>query len=940
MSAPPEPVDHPVYDEPLVSVIVPVYNGEHFIKETLESAMLQTYRNLEIIVVDDGSTDGTRSVVAECAARDPRIRVVHQPNGGVARARNTGLAAARGEFAATLDGDDLWDPVKIDRQVARIREAGEETAFVYCWWMWIDTAGKVLDRSPRWDIEGDVLGKLLQVNFTGNASVPLFRRRCLEEVGGYDESFESQRSGGCEDWDIVLRLAARYKAAVVPELLVGYRNLPGSMSKQCEMMWRSQAMMTGRLRELNPSLDPALFRQSADQFALYISGVMFRIGSYHRAAWWALRAWRTEMLYRVMPYVALAFIRRLDPRRRSVAAVMAPGLHFDAESEIPPPLIPYDRIYARIERSAQAAGRGVKRMTNSGEVAAPGESVVREFLQRGKSVQLGGGSSKASGAGARNRIDGWLRSRRLQAALVLIAFLSIAALHVHEDGLWFQGDAPRHGANGFFWWDLISTRPSSPMDFAVRYYARYPVINPIVYPPLFYVLEGAAFRVLSPSPFVAKGLILAFAVMAGFYTMAWARRWIGEEAGWAGAFLAFLPGIVLWTNTVMLNIPASVLAIACLYHWRCWLEFETRKQLLAAILFGMAAILTYYQSAIALAICAVWGLVFRRTVRIKTPRFLWFLGICVIVAVPVVVAGKVTPLFVTRNLPALHQLASPAQWTFYALQLPGLFGVFWLVLALAGFLALVRDSGWRREAVWLGCWFAVPILALSILPAKDARYILLVAPAIVLFATAAAVAVVRRLPAERPARRALLLAAGTAIAVWGATRVHAPQVTGFRAVAEYLRAAAPSDAILYDGYHDGLFGFYVRALDPGYQRRIVLGQELLYHYGPAQSYEWVETMNAATVPDVVNLLRTRCGCRWLAIEAGDHSEWAQGQRLLREAVRQPDFELMRSFPVVGSGASRVDLYRLRGPITPVSTIALSLPSYSGHTFSRVVPITR
>lgn len=382
MSTPPEPLNHPISEEPLVSVIVPVYNGEPYITETLESAMLQTYRNLEIIVVDDGSTDSTRRVVAECAARDPRIRIVHQANGGVARARNTGLAAARGEFVATLDGDDLWDPVKIDRQVARIREAGEETAFVYCWWMWIDTAGKVMDRSPRWNLEGDVVGKLLQVNFTGNASVPLFRRRCLEEVGGYDESFESQRSSGCEDWDIVLRLAARYEAAVVPELLVGYRNLPGSMSKQCEMMCRSQAIMAGRLRELNSSLDPELFRQSGDQFALYISGVMFRIGSYHRAAWWALRAWRTGLLYRVLPYVALAFIRRLIPWRRSVAAMMAPGRHI-VEAEVPPPLIPYDRIYARIEESAQAAGRRVKGVRNSGEVAAPA-SVVRAFLQRAR----------------------------------------------------------------------------------------------------------------------------------------------------------------------------------------------------------------------------------------------------------------------------------------------------------------------------------------------------------------------------------------------------------------------------------------------------------------------------------------------------------------------------------------------------------------------------
>ena len=138
-----------------------------------------------------------------------------------------------------------------------------------------------------------------------------------------------------------------------------------------------------------------------------------------------------------------------------------------------------------------------------------------------------------------------LRSRACQIAAVMMTFLAVAALHRHSDGLWFQGDAPRHAVNGLFWWDLVHSLPRDPLAYALRYYARYPVIAPVTYPPLFYLVEGLSFAAFGSSPYVAKSVVLVFAILAGLYTMAWARRWIGEPAGWAGAFLAFIPGICL-----------------------------------------------------------------------------------------------------------------------------------------------------------------------------------------------------------------------------------------------------------------------------------------------------------------------------------------------------------------------------------------------------------
>ncbi|MGB3294833.1 MAG: glycosyltransferase family 2 protein, partial [Phormidesmis sp.] len=100
---------------PLVSVIVPTYNAEAFIAKTLASVLAQTYRHLEVLVVDDGSSDRTPSIVKAMAEQYPRITLLQQPNGGVAIARNAGIKKAQGEFIAPIDADDLWHPEMIEK---------------------------------------------------------------------------------------------------------------------------------------------------------------------------------------------------------------------------------------------------------------------------------------------------------------------------------------------------------------------------------------------------------------------------------------------------------------------------------------------------------------------------------------------------------------------------------------------------------------------------------------------------------------------------------------------------------------------------------------------------------------------------------------------------------------------------------------------------------
>jgi glycosyltransferase involved in cell wall biosynthesis len=192
---------------PRISCIVPVFNGERYLRETLDSVLGQTYARLEVIVSDDGSTDGTRAVAM---AYGERVRYLHQPNAGHAAARNLGLSAARGEFVAFIDADDLWHPEKLERQMARFRARPELdmcVTFVQDFW------------SPELAAEDRHPHPTRAV--PGYRSVSLLAPRALfEAVGRFDTAL---RHGNDTDW--FLRAADQGAVCeLMPDVLV-YRRL-------------------------------------------------------------------------------------------------------------------------------------------------------------------------------------------------------------------------------------------------------------------------------------------------------------------------------------------------------------------------------------------------------------------------------------------------------------------------------------------------------------------------------------------------------------------------------------------------------------------------------------------------------------------------------------------------------------------------------------------
>jgi len=234
-------------EEPLVTAVVPAFNARATLAETLESVAAQTYRNLEILIVDDGSTDETPVIAAAFCAADPRARLILKENGGVASARNHGISEARGAWVAPVDADDLWHPAKIEKQVAAALAAPSPPGFVYCWFRLIDGESSVIGSGERWTVDGPALKRLAYRNFVGNGSALLLSREAALAAGAYDEGLRACGAEGCEDIALQLEVARRHPVAAVPEYLVGYRFHAGSMSRNGDRMFRSWQSVLGRL---------------------------------------------------------------------------------------------------------------------------------------------------------------------------------------------------------------------------------------------------------------------------------------------------------------------------------------------------------------------------------------------------------------------------------------------------------------------------------------------------------------------------------------------------------------------------------------------------------------------------------------------------------------------------------------------------------------------
>jgi glycosyltransferase involved in cell wall biosynthesis len=230
---------------PLVSVVIPAYNAAWCIRRAVDSVLAQDFRDFELIVVDDGSTDDTAAILA---GYGDAVRVISKPNGGLSSARNAGISAAKGEFVAFLDADDWWMSEKLVRQVTLM---GSRPDLLFC-----STASAVQTpagkRLADWRcgvVHASALESIFSANayVAGSGSAVLAKREAFFRAGGFDESLRS-----LEDIDMWMRLAALGGFACIDETLVFIEKSASSMSGNLDVMRASAIQVMRKNRDLLP----------------------------------------------------------------------------------------------------------------------------------------------------------------------------------------------------------------------------------------------------------------------------------------------------------------------------------------------------------------------------------------------------------------------------------------------------------------------------------------------------------------------------------------------------------------------------------------------------------------------------------------------------------------------------------------------------------------
>jgi glycosyltransferase involved in cell wall biosynthesis len=290
---------------PLVSVVIPNYNYAAYLRQAIDSVLTQSYANVEVIVVDDGSTDDSAEVLDSYG---DRIRWFRQKNSGVSVARNRGIEEARGKYIAFLDADDFWRPEKLAHQVPLFSNAS--VGMVYCGIEHINLQGQSL-ASITHGMRGHVLEDVAQLTIVGipaHSSTAVFRKSALDQLGGFDERISTSA-----DWDMFRRVSCHFAVEFVPEALVLYRIHGSGMHLNVARMEHDMLLGFEKMFQ-----DPAaaeihpLRRRCYAKLYLTISGSYLQAGNRGRALQYALRS--VVQSPAALGYVLMTPIRRIGRR--------------------------------------------------------------------------------------------------------------------------------------------------------------------------------------------------------------------------------------------------------------------------------------------------------------------------------------------------------------------------------------------------------------------------------------------------------------------------------------------------------------------------------------------------------------------------------------------------------------------------------------------------
>jgi glycosyltransferase involved in cell wall biosynthesis len=314
---------------PLLSVVIPAYNVATYVADAIASALDQSLRDIEVIVVNDGSTDGTATVLRgfEEQRRDLRLRIVHQENGGLAAARNRGIRESRAKFIGFLDADDLWHPEKAAKQVALMSSDCTIGISFSCSSL-IDDSGARLDGMLVPARAEPTLWDMIRANQVGNGSSPVVRRSCFVNAGLFSPELRS-----CEDYEMWCRILYQgdFRAVLLPEPLTVFRLRKSSLTHAFPEFLQFANMAITRLQATMPEVPDRIFREGhAELYRLMAwraatSGhralaAAYLLGAFRTCPWFLYHNWRVLATFGailVPTRTRLSIQRWVHGRRRS-----------------------------------------------------------------------------------------------------------------------------------------------------------------------------------------------------------------------------------------------------------------------------------------------------------------------------------------------------------------------------------------------------------------------------------------------------------------------------------------------------------------------------------------------------------------------------------------------------------------------------------------------
>jgi hypothetical protein len=483
----------------------------------------------------------------------------------------------------------------------------------------------------------------------------------------------------------------------------------------------------------------------------------------------------------------------------------------------------------------------------------------------------------------------WTRRSAALLLCVLMLCAMVIARGITTGEFSYNVDEAQHAVTGLYAAALLHDHPSHPVAYTYNFYAQYPAVGIIHWPPLFYGFEGFSFLILGPGVVAARLAVLMFAL---FGLWAWFEMVRELQDDWTAAVsslcLGLLPSLLLFEKAVMLEVPCLSLCLGASLFWMKYLLHQKTRNLVWFVIFASAALLTK-QNSIYLALFCVGSTLAVKDWRMFLKPAVWWSALSVaLISGPYYFLVYRTHWESTMTNLADNGISGTSRWLFYWKALPGQLG--WMLLALS-LLGLVTSPRWDRGKITLLMlsWIGACYVTFTLIGFKDARFVLYWLPPFVYFAAGVLTRLFTRPPLRMIAGVAVaVLLAGSLSVAWSYRR---PYVSGYSAAAKAVTQAAPGAIILYDGELPGNFIFFVSANDP--QRHFLVLRKALYAYRIEKRWGSEELVHGA---DGIQDLLRRDGVRFVVVSERMQLDF-EVQRTLREMLQTKQFKLLGSFPI-------------------------------------------